>query len=325
MGINSINNNRLGGRVLTNAQINSLLSNGLTLKLINDYLGFGYSYNQMITAWQSETALGYIAKFGGTLESAITALTGLTAANYASSNGFSVEGFGGNNYLRRDFTSGTTSWAVPSRLEGYSSIALVVAGGGSGGWDVGGGGGGGGVIYNQNFVTSGTLTATVGAGGNPSGAGHPQIGGSGSNSIFGSLVAIGGGAGGNYSGGAGQNGGSGGGGSSWSSNPGNAAGNGTSGQGYNGGAGFAGTGQGGGGGGAGGPGSAGIGSTSGTAAGGIGISVFGTTYSTGGRGFPDSGTASPGASNTGNGGDAQGNAGTSNGGSGIIILRYKLT
>lgn len=325
MAISSSSNRGTGGKSLTNQQINSLLSNGLTLQLISNYIGYGYSYSQIISSWQSETALGYISKFGGTLENAITALTGLNSSSYASSNSFSIEGFGGNSYLKRTFSSGTTSWATPSILEGYSSIALVVAGGGSGGWDVGGGGGGGGVIYNQNFVTSGTLTATVGAGGNPSGSGHPQIGGSGSNSIFGSLVAIGGGAGGNYSGGAGQNGGSGGGGSSWSSNPGNAAGNGTSGQGYNGGAGFAGTGQGGGGGGAGGPGSAGIGSTSGTAAGGIGISVFGTTYSTGGRGFPDNGTASPGASNTGNGGDAQGSGGTSNGGSGIIIIRYKLT
>lgn len=323
MGINSINSSRLGGRVLTNAQINSLLSNGLTLKLINDYLGFGYSYNQMITAWQSETALGYISKFGGTLENAIIALTGLTAAAYASSNGFSVEGFGGNNYLRINFTSGTTSWTVPSRLEGYSSISLVVAGGGSGGWDVGGGGGAGGLIYNQSFVTSGTLTATVGAGGTGSTSGHPTIGGNGTNSSFGSLIAIGGGAGGNYSGGIGQAGGSGGGGSGWVT--GTAGGAGQAGQGYAGGSGFGGgSGSGGGGGGSSGPGTSATGSS--TYAGGPGTSIFGTTYAAGGSGANDATAVSNGTVNTGNGGSGAGNPNQGgSGGSGIIIVRYKLT
>lgn len=108
---------------------------------------------------------------------------------------------------------------------------LVVAGGGGGGMDMGGGGGG--VLTSTTYaVTAGTpITVTVGAGGvgGPSG-GPPQPWGhqfttsatSGSNSVFGSLTAIGGGYGGsshfgytpNY--GYGANGGSGGGASGYS-------------------------------------------------------------------------------------------------------------
>ena len=78
---------------------------------------------------------------------------------------------------------------------------LVVAGGGGGGMDMGGGGGGGGVIYRNAYsVQNNTpISVTVGAGG----AGAPQqygsnpiAGSTGSNSIFGGLVAFGGGGGG---------------------------------------------------------------------------------------------------------------------------------
>ena len=72
---------------------------------------------------------------------------------------------------------------------------LVVAGGGGGGTG-GGGGGAGGLIYNSNFaVTPGTqLAANVGDGG----AGNSSWGGNGvagANSVFGSLIAVGGGRG----------------------------------------------------------------------------------------------------------------------------------
>ena len=76
---------------------------------------------------------------------------------------------------------------------------LVVAGGGGGGAEMGGGGGGGGVIYSSNVVlppTSTPFLVVVGAGGagTPEGAGKPR-GSNGSNSIFNSLTAIGGGGG----------------------------------------------------------------------------------------------------------------------------------
>jgi len=83
---------------------------------------------------------------------------------------------------------------------------LVVAGGGGGGTHHGGGGGGGGVIYNRSFpVSSGTpYPITVGAGA-PSGP-YPTRGPNGGNSVFSSLTAIGGGAGGCWNGDANGNG-----------------------------------------------------------------------------------------------------------------------
>lgn len=131
---------------------------------------------------------------------------------------------------------------------------LVVAGGGGGGMDMGGGGGGGGVLSNASYsVTAGSpITVTVGGGGVGAPAGGPPSNPnyhqfvvsatSGSNSVFGSITAIGGGYGGssyfgytpNY--GYGANGGSGGGASGYSDGNGGRNGTGTSGQGNNGGA-----------------------------------------------------------------------------------------
>jgi hypothetical protein len=91
---------------------------------------------------------------------------------------------------------------------------LVVAGGGGGGAHVGGGGGAGGLIYNTAYQLSSAAAVTVTIGGGGTGASPDQRGGNGSNSVFGSLTAIGGGGGGTW-GGAGNpnglNGGSGGG------------------------------------------------------------------------------------------------------------------
>jgi len=91
-------------------------------------------------------------------------------------------------------TTTSTSWTCPT---GVTNIeVLVVAGGGAGGGYHGGGGGAGGVIYNSAFpVTPSTsYTVTVGQGGTAatqvSNTGNP-----GSNSVFATLTAIGGGAG----------------------------------------------------------------------------------------------------------------------------------
>ena len=91
---------------------------------------------------------------------------------------------------------------------------LVVAGGGGGGSHVGGGGGAGGLIYNTAYqlLSAAAVTVTVGSFGN--GGSSDARGGNGSNSVFGSLTAIGGGGGGSWGGAGnpdGQNGGSGGG------------------------------------------------------------------------------------------------------------------
>ena len=117
------------------------------------------------------------------------------------------------------FTSSQAGgWIVPSGV--YSLEVLVVAGGAGGGTGVngqyaGGGGGAGGLIYNDSYpvVPGQNLTVTIGAGG--SGAASESVKGTnGSNSVLGTLTAIGGGGGGSYSVTAsGDDGGSGGGGS----------------------------------------------------------------------------------------------------------------
>jgi len=101
-------------------------------------------------------------------------------------------------YKLQQFTStGSTTWTCPA---GVTSIeVLVVGGGGGGGGNHAGGGGGGGVIYNPNFgVTPGTVyTVVVGALGAGS-TGYSTIrAGRGGDSQFHTLIAKGGGAGGN--------------------------------------------------------------------------------------------------------------------------------
>ena len=235
---------------------------------------------------------------------------------------------------------------------------LVVAGGGGGGTG-GGGGGAGGLIYNSNFaVTPGTqLTATVGDGG----AGNSSWGGNGvagANSVFGSLIAVGGGRGIHRadatSSGTGGSGGGDAGGSGYTLS------NATAGQGFSGGNspknGDTLEEPGGGGGGAGGVGqnastptasdNATVRATSAGAGGpGLGFSISGTfTYYAGGGGgsnrngvgrsgglggggtggtSPTAGTPNTGGGGGGTGYSGYGGGGTSGaGGSGIVIVRY---
>ena len=74
---------------------------------------------------------------------------------------------------------------------------LVVAGGGGGGGGTGGGGGAGGLIYSNALavVNGSNYTVTVGAEGS-GGSGTGVMGSNGSNSVFGTLIAYGGGGGG---------------------------------------------------------------------------------------------------------------------------------
>jgi hypothetical protein len=232
---------------------------------------------------------------------------------------------------------------------------LVVAGGGGGGVGTNGGGGGGagGLIYNSAYqlTNATTITVTIGAGG--VGSVGRGSGTNGSNSVFGSLTAIGGGRGG----GAGDNGGSpnpnsggSGGGGSYAT----AGASATSGQGFAGGSGAFSLGlpnpsdSGGGGGGASEVGYNGQGNSGGGGAGGNGssftISGTSTIYAGGGAGAtndmntraiggsggggsggtPASKNGDNGTVNTGGGGGG-GNGGGGNsgdGGSGIVIVRY---
>ena len=249
-----------------------------------------------------------------------------------------------------------TSWTAPT---GVTQIEVLVVGGGGGGAGTnnspGGGGGAGGLIYNSSFsVTPGSsYTVTVGAGGS-AGIASPTVtdhGGTGSNSVFGSLTAYGGGGGArdNTTAPAGTYGSGGGGSLS------GLGASGTSGQGFSGGNGnYYNSGQAsGGGGGAGGPGAnsyAVNGTTGYGGAGGPGLAfdISGTmTYYAGGGG--GSGWASPASGGQGGGGrggyGTNGTAGTAStgggggggggaynaanttggaGGSGVVIIRYSV-
>jgi len=223
---------------------------------------------------------------------------------------------------------------------------LVVAGGGSGGIREsnsnpacgGGGGGAGGLIYSSAYqiTNAAAITATVGAGA-ASPTSNMVNGNNGSNSVFGSLTAIGGGGGGAYQAN-GVSGGSGGGGGRDVVTTGGAA---TAGQGFQGGNGGINPIGSGGGGGAGQPGAIGT-AIGGKGGDGLAFSISGTstTYAGGGGGAsfnnnatPNSGSggggngaiessnpiASAGQANTGGGGGGdKGGAG----GSGIVIVRY---
>ena len=276
------------------------------------------------------------------------------AANSATCTLASVIASGGTvtnigAYMIHTFTnSGTFSVSAGMNVE-----VLVVAGGGGGGANGGGGGGAGGLIYSNAFPVIGgsNYTVTVGAGGppHPNDVSNPTTG---SNSVFGTLTAIGGGGGSSRdSGGQAASGGSGGGGGGADSTPRSLAGaNNAPGQGNNGGNG-AGSGgadnTGGGGGGAGGPGTAGsyrqagnggtglqftnfaavAGSPAGWfAGGGAGGKVVNGNNGLGGTNGGGGNANVAGVANTGGGGGGAGSggAGAAPGGSGIVIIRYIL-
>ena len=225
-----------------------------------------------------------------------------------------------------------------SCTEAINVEVLVVAGGGGGGspGNVPGGGGGGGVVYNTSYAVSTPVSVTIGAGG--------AAGVNGSNSIFGTVTAYGGGKGGGESTNNAGSGGSGGGGAY-----GYSGGAGT--QGYAGGTGGAAGGAypAGGGGGAGGAGENGVNGARG-GNGGPGRIIHGSAYygggggggswtgstsvSYGGIGGGGNGsanitgftvTATNGAPNTGGGGGGGYTTTESKaGGSGIVIVRVPL-
>lgn len=132
---------------------------------------------------------------------------------------------GGTNYTAHIFTNSATFTAIKA----LSVESLIIAGGGGGGYSgataYSGAGGAGGLIITNINLSATSYTITIGLGG---------IGGtsdinatSGSNTVFNSITAIGGGRGGTWSGEVASNGGSGGGARLFGT-----AGNGTTGQGF---------------------------------------------------------------------------------------------
>jgi hypothetical protein len=254
------------------------------------------------------------------------------------------------------FTSSTT-FAVPSGLSSLN--VLVVAGGGGGGsstgFEVGGGGGAGGYIYTPGHPVSPGSNQTVTVGGGGTGTTNKGTGteasewpsGNGSNSVFGSITATGGGVGGGQYW-QGSPGGSGGG-EAGNANDGSGAG--TGGQGNPGGQAYnsAASSTGAGGGGAGGAGTNGSSNQGGPGGPGTSNSISGSsvTYAGGGGGAKNiSNTGSSGTGGPGGGGSgtpstsANGNSGAANrggggggaggptsyrggnGGPGVVIISY---
>ena len=131
--------------------------------------------------------------------------TGGNSILYAASN------LGRGNGIVHMFTATGAHTFTPA-FTGTVEV-LVVGGGGSGGGHLGAGGGAGGVQNSRAFpVSSGVgIPITVGAGGAKQPA-YTQGSTNGSNTVFGSITANGGGGGGSWDGYAGRPGGSGGGG-----------------------------------------------------------------------------------------------------------------
>ena len=306
----------------------------LTYSLVSGSLPTGMSINSGGVISGTATAVASDTTYAFTIRAMDT------ANNYADRS-FSITT---KSPIVQSFTSGTTSWIAPAT---GNIRVLVVAGGGGGGIQVGGGGGAGGLIHNTSFnVTSGSSYAVaVGTGG----AGAPNSsthGANGSNSTFGSLIAIGGGGGGSHANnGVSTSGGSGGGGGGGVSS-GTGGSPGTAGQGNSGGIGRISNWAGGGGGGAGASGQSSPSNGQGGSGGiGLSIDITGTAifYAGGGGGCSnesqsgsDGGNGGGGAgrsnaaygvqnatANTGGGGGGVRDTGAAgNGGSGIVVVRY---
>ena len=324
------------------------------------------AYSDIVAGlWNSTAAITSITLTNSTssnwLQGSTATLYGIKSPkSFAKATGGTIYYDATNNKVYHVFTASGTFTPTQS----ISGVEYLVIGGGGGGGSYVGGGGGGAGGYRSSVVgelsggnssaestlslTAQAYTVTVGAGG----AG--QVGNTqsvkGSDSVFGSITAEGGGKGGGYVGSFynGGNGGSGGGASYANSDPGTATAN----QGSNGGDGA--SDGGGGGGGAGETGSTSVFQKAGDGGDGISSSITGTaiTRAGGGGGSWWTGNASGtqgfgGAGGGGNGalsgGDSAGSAGTvntgsggggavstnvpatangGNGGSGIVIVRY---
>jgi len=163
------------------------------------------------TATDSDSTITYALANGSSLPSGVSlnsstgAITG-TLPDIASSTTytFTINASDGLNIIPRTFS--ITSQAITSSIE-----LLMVAGGGGGGCDRAGGGGAGGLFYNSSYSLTGrSFALSIGTGGAGS-TSDTEKGVNGSNTVFGSLVAIGGGGGGSENSKPGSSGGSGGG------------------------------------------------------------------------------------------------------------------
>lgn len=295
-----------------------------------------------------EKALGPVAHWKFDEGTGTTAKDSTTNGNNGTLTNMNFSATGGTITTSGGYTIHTFTTSGTFTPNGVGNVEVLVVGGGGGGANTGSGGGAGGYVSNSAFpVSQSQYSVTVGDGGQ-GGQTTAANGAKGSNSVFSTITAEGGGLGVSHGCCAGQNGGSGGGGPITTG--GSPLAGGTGSQGSSGGAGAidAGwVGNSGGGGGAGGAGAAG-GNTAGTGNGGVGLanSISGTSvyYAGGGGGGEVNGSyvgtggnggggtavinaaGGNGTANTGGGGAGGSYTGTyfngGNGASGIVIVRY---
>ena len=121
------------------------------------------------------------------------AATGGTEATISNYNGT------GQTWKTHRFTTVGNSTLTMTAIGASALSYLMVGGGGGGDSGGGGGGGGGGYLSGTSTLTIGAFAVVIGNGGGGGGsypAGNYSAPGSGGNSTFNSLTAIGGGSGG---------------------------------------------------------------------------------------------------------------------------------
>jgi hypothetical protein len=180
----------------------------VTFELQSGSLPPGYS----ITNTAAEGGTAIISGTDNTTSSTTTfnfVLRAVDAASNTTSRAFSIE----SRVLTSESFTSSGTFSVPSGITQGDVLVVASGGAGSGGAPNGAGGGAGGLVFYPNYplTPGGTVTVTVGA---QPGQDYSK-GPNGNDSVFGTITAKGGGAGGDGGGGGcsgGNNGGSGGGG-----------------------------------------------------------------------------------------------------------------
>ena len=286
------------------------------------------------TATDSDSTITYALASGSSLPTGLTlnSSTGLISGTLPdittdTTYNFTINASDGLNTIPRSFSITSIAQIITE--------VLAIGGGGGGGSQVGGGGGAGGLIYSSSYALNrgSQLALTVGTGGvggTWQGSGS-RPGSYGTNTIFGSWTAIGGGGGGGhgsndpasgsdgYTNQTGRPGGSGGGGGANTSNGAGGSSTQTSpsggtGYGFAGGTGTVTNWAGGGGGGAGGTGANSTANNGGAGGAGKQYSITGTAlyYAGGGGGCGNGNLATGAAGGSGVGGDGKGNTDNTN-------------
>ncbi len=233
---NSSNQTYVLVKILTNTDLSALVSAGKLQSSLND-LRFTDSNGKLLSYW-IEDATNNSVDIWTVIPSVPSSGTSVYMyyGNPAAPAGSDLSALptggtitiNGNSRIHSFTTVGSQTFVSNAK---FSANILVVGGGGGGGMDMGGGGGGGGYAPGLLQISPGTYNVVVGAGG----AGAPAAGTNGQpsyhpftiparnggNSVFATITAYGGGAGGSsydqYTpGAAGSNGGSGGGASGYS-------------------------------------------------------------------------------------------------------------